>query len=378
MMPSIDEVRNVLRKVFDPELKRDLVDLGMVRHIGIEEGEVMVTLALTTLACPLKEKMAEEARSAILGLDGAHSVVVELTEMTAEEKQRLRSGGTPAGAAAGLNQVGRVISVMSGKGGVGKSLVSGLTAIGLRRAGHSVGLLDADITGPSIPKMFFRERPPIETSPTAFIPPQTSTGVRVMSINLLLESERQAVIWRGPLIGRAIQQFWNDVLWGSLDYLIVDLPPGTSDAPLTVLQSLPQSGVVLVTSPQDLAGMVVRKAAQMAIDLGVPVLGLIENMSYFVCPDCAARQEIFGPSHAEDTARDLGVPLLGRLPIDPGIAVLCDQGRVEEYADEAFRPIVERIAAAAQLARPPLFPATAGPAKGEAPSAEAASQRGKA
>jgi Mrp family chromosome partitioning ATPase len=226
--------------------------------------------------------------------------------------------------------------------------------------------------------MFFRERPPIETSPTAFIPPQTSTGVRVMSINLLLESERQAVIWRGPLIGRAIQQFWNDVLWGRLDYLIVDLPPGTSDAPLTVLQSLPQSGVVLVTSPQDLAGMVVRKAAMMAFDLGVPILGLIENMSYFVCPDCAGQHEVFGPSHAGDTARDLGVPLLGRLPIDPAIAVLCDQGRVEEYAGEAFRPIVERIAAAAQLARPPLFPATAGPAKAETPSAETASQRGGA
>jgi Mrp family chromosome partitioning ATPase len=377
-MPSVEEVRNALRKLFDPELKRDLVDLGMVRDIGIGEGEVKVALALTTMACPLKEKMAEEARAAILGLDGAHAVVVELTEMTAEEKRRLRSGGRPAGAAAALNQVSRVISVMSGKGGVGKSLVSGLMAVGLRRAGHSVGLLDADITGPSIPKMFFPARPPIETTPTAFIPPQTSSGIRVMSINLLLESERQAVIWRGPLIGRAIQQFWNDVLWGCLDYLIVDLPPGTSDAPLTVLQSLPQSGVVLVTSPQDLAGMVVRKAARMAFDLGVPILGLIENMSYFVCPDCAGRHEVFGPSHAGDTARDLGVPLLGRLPIDPAIAVLCDQGRVEEYAGEAFRPIVERIAVAAQLARPPLFPATAGPAKAETHSAEAASQRGKA
>jgi Mrp family chromosome partitioning ATPase len=178
-----------------------------------------------------------------------------------------------------------------------------------------------------------------------------------MSINLLLEDEGQPVIWRGPLIGRAIQQFWSDVLWGTLDYLVVDLPPGTSDASLTVMQSLPLSGAVLVTSPQDLAGMVVRKAAQMAHALNIPILGLIENMSYFTCPDCGAQHEVFGVSHAAETAASAGVPLLGRLPIDPEIARLCDQGRIETYDGVAFRPIAEAIVAKAPAARPPIFPA---------------------
>jgi Mrp family chromosome partitioning ATPase len=173
-----------------------------------------------------------------------------------------------------------------------------------------------------------------------------------MSINLLLEREDQAVIWRGPLIGGAIQQFWGDVLWGDLDYLIVDLPPGTSDASLTVMQSLPLSGVVLVTSPQDLAGMVVRKAAQMAQHLKVRVLGLIENMSYFICPDTGKRHDIFGPSHAEQVALQLGAPFLGRLPIDPQIARLCDVGQLESYAAEAFAPIAERLSESAPAARP--------------------------
>jgi Mrp family chromosome partitioning ATPase len=178
-----------------------------------------------------------------------------------------------------------------------------------------------------------------------------------MSINLLLEREDQAVIWRGPLIGGAIQQFWGDVLWGDLDYLIVDLPPGTSDASLTVMQSLPLSGVVLVTSPQDLAGMVVRKAAQMAQRLNVPILGLIENMSYFICPDTGKRYDIFGPSHAEQVALQLSIPFLGRLPIDPEIAKLCDAGQVERYPAEAFEPIALHLEERAPAARSPAFTA---------------------
>jgi Mrp family chromosome partitioning ATPase len=276
---------------------------------------------------------------------------VKLTQMRPEEKEKLSTDKTQSGRAEHLNKVRHVIAVMSGKGGVGKSLVSGLLAVALRRTGHQVGLLDADITGPSIPRMFFPEVVRPESSPEGILPAESRLGIKVMSINLILPDEDQAVIWRGPLIGRAIQQFWGDVLWGALDYLVVDLPPGTSDAPLTVMQSLPLSGVVLVTSPQDLAGMVVRKAAQMAQHMKVPILGLVENMSYFVCPDTGKQYDLFGPSHAEEMAARLGAPFLGRLPIEPEIATLCDAGRLEDYPAEVFVPMAQRLADWAPLAR---------------------------
>jgi Mrp family chromosome partitioning ATPase len=255
-----------------------------------------------------------------------------------------------------LNQIRHVIAVMSGKGGVGKSLVSGLLAVALRRQEHAVGVLDADITGPSIPKMLLPEGARPGASAVAMLPAESETGIKVMSINLLLEREDQAVIWRGPRISGAIKQFWNDVLWGNLDYLIVDLPPGTSDASLTVMQALPLSGVVLVTSPQDLAGMVVRKAAQMASELEIRVLGLIENMSYFVSPDSGKRHDIFGPSHAEEIASELDTLFLGRLPIDPEIATLCDVGQIESYPAGQFVSIAQRLAKNAPAARSPTFP----------------------
>jgi Mrp family chromosome partitioning ATPase len=352
-MATIEQIRKTLEGVVDPELHRNIVELGMVRDIAVENGRVSFTLALTTLACPMKETIMGDARQAVLALDDVDQVEIELVEMTAEEKQRLSpDGGQYSGQAAHLNRIRHVIAVMSGKGGVGKSLVSGLLAISLRREGFNVGILDADITGPSIPKMFFPHGARPGASPAAILPAESSTGIKVMSINLLLEREDQAVIWRGPLIGGAIQQFWGDVLWGELDYLIVDLPPGTSDASLTVMQSLPLSGVVLVTSPQDLAGMVVRKAAQMTQHLNIRVLGLIENMSYFTCPDTGQQYEIFGPSHAEDVALRLGVPFLGRLPIDPEIARLCDVGRIEGYSAEAFAHIAQRLSERTPAARP--------------------------
>lgn len=352
-MVTREQVREALRGVMDPELKRNLVELGMVRQVDLTGRQVQVTLALTTLACPLKDRIVGDARQAVLALDGVEQMEVRLTEMSVEEKERLRPKEPASGAAADLNDIRHVIAVMSGKGGVGKSLVSALLANALRRAGKRVGLLDADITGPSIPKMYFPHGAQPGATPTAMLPAMSRTGIGVMSINLLLESQDQAVVWRGPLIGRAIQQFWGDVLWGSLDYLIVDLPPGTSDASLTVMQSLPLSGVVLVTSPQDLAGMVVRKAAQMAGLLRVPILGLIENMSYYLCPDTGKLHEVFGPSHAQETAEAIGVPLLGKLPIDPEIAKLSDTGRIEEFGGEAFTSVAERLAAVALPARPP-------------------------
>jgi Mrp family chromosome partitioning ATPase len=233
---------------------------------------------------------------------------------------------------------------MSGKGGVGKSSVAGLLASTLRRQGLQVGVLDADITGPSIPKVFGLHQAP-ETGPDGLKPVPSSSGIEIMSINLLLPSEDQPVVWRGPLIAKAIEQFWRDIAWSDLDYLIIDLPPGTSDAALTVMQSLPLDGIVLVTSPQDLAGMVVRKAANMAKRLGIKLVGIVENMSHVVCPECGAEIEIFGPSQSETTAQIVGTDFLGRIPLAPEFSILCDQGEIESFRSEAFDVCAEKILA---------------------------------
>jgi hydrogenase maturation protease len=249
-----------------------------------------------------------------------------------------------------LNQVDRVIAIMSGKGGVGKSLVSGLVSIALKRKGKEVGILDADITGPSIPRMFgISDRPGGNES--GILPVTSKSGIEVMSINLLLPSEDDAVIWRGPLIARAITQFWEEVLWGKLDYLIVDLPPGTADAPLTVLQSIPVSGIIVVFTPQDLAAMVVRKAVKMARQMQKPILGVIENMSYLYVAEIDKKIEIFGKSHAQDMANAAGAPLLGQLPIDPELAKLCDEGNIERYRSGTYDLFVGNLTEALQDAR---------------------------
>jgi Mrp family chromosome partitioning ATPase len=357
----IDQTRilEALKSVNDPELNKSLVELGMVRDVEVEGESVRFTLALTTLACPLRERMVDEARQAVLALDGVGDVQVSLREMTPEEKRRVWPD-TPQpqreqGVAAHLNHVGRVLAVMSGKGGVGKSSVAAMLAVSLRQQGKRVGVLDADITGPSIPKMFgLRGTPPM--GPVGILPAETETGIKVMSINLLLPNEDEAVIWRGPLVGGAIKQFWGDVVWGDLDVLVVDLPPGTSDASLTVMQSIPLNGVVLVTSPQDLAGMVVRKAARMAWQMKVPIVGLVENMAYTVCPKCGERIEVFGPSKAMSTAMQLGVPMLGELPLDPELSLRADAGEIEDYPMEAFAPIAEKVLRlASPMASTPIF-----------------------
>ncbi len=358
-MVTETQVRKALAGVMDPELHKSLIDLGMIRQVRIEKDRVEIVLALTTLGCPLRDQIVGDVKQAVGALEGVQTVEVKMTEMTDEEKRRIGIGvpREEKGAAEDLNDIRRVIAVMSGKGGVGKSLVSGLLAVALRREGHQVGILDADITGPSIPRMFFPDGARLGMSPIGPVPPQTKSGIKVMSINLLLEQEDMAVIWRGPLVSGAIKQFWGDIFWGTLDYLIVDLPPGTSDASLTVMQSLPISGIVLVSSPQDLAGMVVRKAANMARQMGTPILGLIENMSYFECPDTGKRYDIFGPSHAEETAQRIRVPFLGRLPIVPEIARLCDTGHIEDAggAAEAFAPIARELAGRTLEARRPAF-----------------------
>jgi Mrp family chromosome partitioning ATPase len=339
-------VRKALESVLDPELHKSLIELGMVRQVTTKDGRVDIRLALTTMACPLKDRIVGDVKQAVGALEGVEAVGVQLAEMTDEEKRRIGIGVSHSekGAAEHLNHIDHVLAVMSGKGGVGKSLVSALLAVALRRDGNRVGILDADITGPSIPRMFFPESVRPGMSPLGPTPPQSRGGVKVMSINLLLEHEDMPVIWRGPLVSGAIKQFWGDMVWGTLDYLIVDLPPGTSDAALTVIQSLPTTGIVLVTSPQDLAGMVVRKAANMARQMGAPILGLVENMSYFQCPDTGKCYELFGPSHAEEMAQDIGVPFLGRLPVDPAISVACDKGRIENCDVPAFAQVAQNIA----------------------------------
>lgn len=233
------------------------------------------------------------------------------------------------GSAMKFNHIKNVIAIMSGKGGVGKSFVTGLLATALAREGYSIGILDADITGPSIP-MLFGLHGPVEFGTVGIQPLKSHTGIKVISMNLLLSSEDQAVIWRGPLISKTIKQLWGDVEWGTLDYLLVDLPPGTSDATLTIMQTLPVKGIVMVTTPQGLATLIVRKTVHMAQSIGVHIAGIVENMAYFICSECGKRHFIFGDSHAEEISATAGAPLLAQLPIDPQIAALCDAGKIED------------------------------------------------
>ncbi len=236
------------------------------------------------------------------------------------------------------SRIHHVIAVMSGKGGVGKSSLSALLAVSLAREGYRVGLLDADITGPSIPKLFGLKRQAAAEN-EKIVPPKTTLGIKVISLNLLLQHEDDPVIWRGPLIGGAVKQFWTDVLWGEIDYLVVDLPPGTGDSPLTVMQSLPLDGLLIVTSPQDLAVMVVKKAIKMARMLEVPILGMVENMSGLLCPHCGKPVELFGPSQARTVAEETGIRLLGTIPLDPELSRLGDRGEIEQYRVDFLKEI---------------------------------------
>ena len=240
----------------------------------------------------------------------------------------MRAGDTSKLAQNDMSSVKHVIGVVSGKGGVGKSLVSGLIAADAARKGLKVGILDADITGPTIPPMFGFNHVGITAQNNLLVPARTKEGIEVMSINLLLRNPDDPVIWRGPVIGGCVKQFWNEVVWGDLDVLVVDMPPGTGDVALTVFQSIPVDGVVIVASPQDLVATIVGKAVNMAKSMDVPVLGLVENMSYFECPDCGKKHYIFGDSHIDEVAEKYGVDVLARLPMNPDFAAMCDEGKV--------------------------------------------------
>jgi len=318
-MPTQEQVMEILETVIVPGVNRSLVKMNLVRGVSIADGRVDVTLCSAALMPGAQKWLNGKVEEASRELDGISEVNVSFADSTPKE----------------LNEVGNVIAVMSGKGGVGKPLVASLIAVALQRRGYEVGILDADITGPSIPRMFGVNARPAG-SESGILPVLSRSGVEVMSMNLLLGRESDAVIWRGPLIGKAITQFWEEVLWGRLDYLVVDLPPGTADAPLTVLQTLPVSGVVIVSTPQDLTSMVVRKAVNMARQMDKPIIGVVENMSYLYVPETDKRMEIFGRSRGEEMAAAAGAPLLAQLPVDPELAKLCDEGEVELYNTEVL------------------------------------------
>ena len=313
-MPTPDEVKDKLSSIPVPGTMRNIVQMNRVRGIEIQEGKVSINLASAAMMPEVQEWLKAQILASIRNLESVKETEVSFSDMLPKD----------------LNDVKYVIAVMSGKGGVGKSLVTSLSAIALARQGLAVGILDADITGPSIPRMFgITDRP--GGSDSGMMPVTSKSGIEIMSINLLLPQEDDAVIWRGPLIGKAITQFWEEVLWGKLDYLFVDLPPGTADAPLSVMQNLPVTGVIIVFTPQELTAMIVKKAVKMANQMQKHVLGIVENMSYLYLPELKRNIEIFGKSRAHEMEAASGAPLLAQLPLDPELAMLCDQGKIEVY-----------------------------------------------
>ncbi len=322
-------LEKALRKVLVPGISRSLMQMNLVRVAEINDGKAKLALASTAIPVQYHDLLKDQATAAVSKLSGVKEVEVEFVQVKPKE----------------LNRIEKIIAVMSGKGGVGKSLVASLLATSFARDGKEVGILDADITGPSIPKMFGLNARPAGNE-TGILPILSRSGIEIMSMNLLLPDENEAVIWRGPLMSRAITQFWEEVLWGTLDLLIIDLPPGTGDAPLTVLQAIPIFGVIDVFTPQELTEMIVKKAIRMAQKMNIRVLGVVENMSYLILAETGKRLEVFGKSKGEEMARASGSPLLGRLPIDPELAKLCDEGKIEKYSSDAVSELAANVAKA--------------------------------
>jgi Mrp family chromosome partitioning ATPase len=352
-----------LKEVIDPELHISIVSLQMVKNVEVQGDAVKVQVALTVGGCPLSETISSDIEKTVMKLAGVKTVNVETTVMTKQELEQLRDKIQSQMAAAhakssenmppGINRLERkgirnVVAIMSGKGGVGKSFVTAFLAVQLTRLGYKVGILDADITGPSIAKMFGLKGPLYVTAEKRVLPATTRLGIKVVSMNLILEEPQMPVIIRGPIINSVIRQMFQDIEWGDLHFLLVDNPPGTADAPLTVFQSLPLQGVIVVTTPQDLALMVVNKAINMAKTLSeqlaaVKLLGLIENMSYAVCPHCGEKIEIFGRSKGAEAAKKAGIPFLGAVPLDPDISRLADEGSIEDYSNPLFEEVTRAV-----------------------------------
>jgi ATP-binding protein involved in chromosome partitioning len=337
---SQEQVLAALRAVQDPDLHKDIVTLGFVKDVKVAGGEVDFTIELTTPACPVKDEMKAEAEGIVRRLPG---VTAARATMTADVKAR---GGFGRQAVPGIRNI---IAVGAGKGGVGKSTTAVNLAVALQRKGARVGLMDADVYGPNTPQMLGIEGGPEVSEAKHMIPPE-AFGIKVISMGMLVPAD-QPIIWRGPMLHGAVQQFMRDVEWGELDYLIVDLPPGTGDVSLSMAQSVPVAGAVVVTTPQGVSVSDVRKAVAMFRQLNIPVLGVVENMSYFVCGHCQERTEIFGHGGGVKMAEDMGIPMLGQIPIDTRVRAGGDEGRPivnaapESPAAKAFAEVAGRVAA---------------------------------
>jgi ATP-binding protein involved in chromosome partitioning len=339
-MVTREAVIEALRQVQEPELGRDLVTLNMVRDIEVKDGAVRCTIVLTTPACPLKADIKARCESAVMRLPGVKTVDVRLMAEVSRGRSSLEGDS--------FRWVKNVVAIGSGKGGVGKSTVAVNLAVALAVEGASVGLLDADVYGPDVPMMMgIEDAPPIMRGRMV---PAERYGVKVLSLGFYVPRDAP-VIWRGPLIHKTMDQFFRETEWGELDYLIVDLPPGTGDAPLSLVQLVPMVAAVVVTTPQRAAVKVAMKALQMYQKMNVSVLGIVENMSYFLCPRCGTRAEIFSYGLGEEEARKLGIPFLGRIPIDPRIRAGGDAGTPLVVSDPgsatavAFREMASKVAA---------------------------------
>ncbi|MBI4425920.1 MAG: Mrp/NBP35 family ATP-binding protein [Elusimicrobia bacterium] len=344
-MPTQEQVLAALRTCQEPELHQDIVTLNMVQNLAIEGSTVSFDYVLTTPACPLKGMMELEAREAVLKVPGVAEVRIK---MTASVKKDLRlERAIPSG-------VKNIIAVGSGKGGVGKSTVACNLAVSLALDGARVGLMDADVYGPNQPQMMGVAGYEAAAGPDNKIEPAEGFGVKVFSMGFLMDPD-QPVIWRGPMLHGAITQFLRDVKWGDLDYLVVDLPPGTGDVQLSLCQAVPLMGAVIVTTPQSIALSDVRKAVAMFQKLNVPLLGVVENMGEFACPHCGKTSEIFSRGGAEDLAKRHGVPLLGRVPLDPTVCQTGESGkpisvsRPDSAPAKAFRALARQVAAAVSV-----------------------------
>lgn len=338
------QVLDALRSVIDPDLHRDIVTLGFVKDVLIDSESVAFTVELTTPACPVKEILQEQAEGAVLALDGVSSVRVEMTA-------RVRSSQPDQKDL--IPGVKHCIAIASGKGGVGKSTVTVNLAIALAQSGAKVGLLDADVYGPSIPLMMSAEGERPFTRDQKIVPIQRY-GIHLMSLGFLLE-DGQAVLWRGPMVAGTVKQLLGDVDWGELDYLLVDLPPGTGDAPMSLAQLVPLTGVVIVTTPHHIAANIAGKSVQLFRRLNAPIMGVVENMAGFVCPSCGDTHRIFAGTTGEELATSLHVPYLGSVPLDPVVSDSGDKGvpaiiaNAQNHQAEAFREIAGRVAQQASI-----------------------------
>ncbi len=341
-MIGIDDVLNKLTTVIDPDLKKDIVSMGMIKDLELKSGNLKFTLELTTPACPFNDEIEQDVRNAIKELDEIKNFDMNVTAKVME--------GRDLAADEAMSTVKNIIAVASGKGGVGKSTVSLNIALALSKAGAKVGLLDADIYGPSIPLMLGMTKTPMQVEDNKLQPPE-SNGVKVVSFGFFAEQEHQAAIYRGPVISGIVKQFLIDTNWSDLDYLIVDLPPGTGDIPLTLAQTIPITGILVVTTPQQVASSVAVKAIGMFDKLNVPMLGVVENMSYFECSKCNEKHHIFGSGGAERISEKHNIPFLGAIPLNSGIMEGSDLGKPimltqpDSPSAEAFTSTAKNIAA---------------------------------